>query len=400
MIRQESWRMGIDNRSPSVRIKDESVRDAVNMSPTDAGTFSLRPGYERVYLGDSVRMAMSIGHGHALVADGSMLLDIDLLARTAVEVSGIPPVGGVCGALLNGVAYVATASSMLRYSPSGIEQWVVPAAPDSFEVRVVEGNLPSGLYRLGCTFVDSAGNESGLMAPQRIGVSDGCSLHVVVPAPPPGLSVRFYSSVANGETMYLQSTLPGDYMLGSVRDEQSRCSTLGLDAMPLPTDLVVLGGRLVGVRGRSLYLSRPYQPHLHDPLRDFFQFEAVPSVVVPCSAGLFVCVANSTYYLSGIGYDDLSLRKVLEYGAVSGTGRVLPDGRCAWMSSRGVVLGGLDGSAVLLAPDRFVPGRGKDGASGAVNSNGSSLLVTTMRGSKEASPLAARDYFEAEYISP
>lgn len=402
MARQENWKLGIDNRSPSARIANGAVRDCLNFSPTDAGTFALRPGFESIFSGSRIRMAFGVGRGRALVADDSGLVELDLLAQTSRVLAAITPAGPVCAARLSGDTFIASARDMLRYSGGAIRDWIVPGAPEDFPVSLVDGGLQPGLYRLACTFVDGHGDESGVLAPLRISVPAGKALQVTVPSPPAGLSVRLYASVANGSTLYLQGAQEGQQVLHTVRDDSARCATEGLAPMPRPDALCMLqDARLVGVRGKCLHLSRPYRPHLHDPVADFFQFSDVPAVVLPCGAGLFVSAGQATYFLTGIGTDQPQMPKVLEFGAVSGTGRVLPDGRCAWMSPYGVVVGTPDGVATPIASDRFVPRQGEHGTSGLVHSNGSSLLVTTMRGQGDSvSPLAARDYFETEYIAP
>lgn len=401
MARQDNWKLGIDNRSPAARIAAGAVRDSSNFSPTDAGTFALRPGFESIFAGSRIRLAVNAGRGRALVAHDGWLSELGLQSQVVRQLASITPAGPVCAATLAGDTFIATARDMLRYSGGVVRQWLVPAAPDSFPVSLVDGSLPPGLYRVACTFVDAHGDESGVMDPLRISVPAGKALQVTVPTPPAGLSVRLYVSVANGETLYLQASAAGVRQIYAVHDS-ARCTTVGMVSMPRPDVLCVLAdSRLVGSRGKFLYLSQPYRQHLHDPIADFFQFDSVPAVVLPCGTGLFVCAGQATYFLTGIGSDQPQMPKVLEFGGVSGTGRVLPDGRCAWMSPYGVVVGTPDGSAIPIASDRFVPRQGEHGAMGLVHSNGSSLLVTTMRGAGEGvSPLAARDYFETEYIAP
>lgn len=401
MAREQNWALGIDNRSPAARIAAGAVRDSLNFSPTDAGTFALRPGFESIFASPRIRLACSVGRGRALVAHDGWLSELDLLSQAARQLASITPAGPVCAATLAGDTFIATARDMLRYSGGVVRQWLVPAAPDNFPVNLIDGSLPPGLYRIACTFVDAHGDESGVMDPLRISVPAGKALQVAVPSAPAGLSVRLYASVANGETLYLQSSGAGVRQIDAVRDS-ARCTTVGLASMPRPDVMCVLSdSRLVGSRGKFLYISQPYRHHLHDPITDFFQFDSVPAVVLPCGAGLFVCAGQATYFLAGIGSDQPQMPKVLEFGGVSGTGRILPDGRCAWMTPYGVVVGAPDGSAKPIASDRFVPRQGDRGAAGLVHSNGSSLLVTTMRGAGDGvSPLAARDYFETEYIAP
>lgn len=400
MHRETNWKLGVDNRSPSARIAEGCVRDAVNFQPTDAGTFALRPGFRSVYSGASVRAVFPVGNGNLLVADGSNMVEVDPYSRSSSVLCTITPAGPVVAGELNGETFIASAAEMLRHKNGAVKSWRVPTAPDNFAVTVAMGSLMAGLYRIACTFVDADGRESGVLAPQRICLDDGKSLIVSIPAPPAGHGARLYVSSANGETLYLQHAGSGQHALTVVRDDSARLTTLGLCAVPAPSLIDSIGGRLILQVGKSVILSRPYHPHLHSPSADFFQYDSVPAVVLPCGAGLFVCTGAATYFVSGIDSDAPTQARVLDYGAVSGTGRKLPDGRVAWMTRLGIVVGTKDGQAAPINSDKFLPRLAERGATGLVNSNGSSVLVTTMRGSSSVNPLAARDYFDAEVINP
>lgn len=400
MHREANWKLGVDNRSPSSRISDGCVRDAVNFQPTDAGTFALRPGFKSVYSGASVRAVFPANNGNLLVADGGNLVELDPYSRSSSVLCAITPAGAVVAGELNGETFISTAAEMLLHKNGSVKSWRVPSAPDNFAVSIGAGDLLAGLYRLACTFVDGDGRESGVLSPQRVSVADSASMLVTLPEPPAGHSVRLYAGPANSETLYLQHVGAGQYGLRVIRDDTARLTTLGLAAVPMPTLIDSIGARLILQVGKVVILTRPFHPHLHSPVDDFFQYEGVPAVVLPCGAGLFVCTSNNTYFISGAGSEQPSQARVLSYGAVSGTGRKLPDGRVAWMTRHGIVIGTADGQAVAITNEKFVPRLAERGATGLVNSNGSSVLVTTMQGSSSVNPLAARDYFDAEVINP
>ena len=400
MHRETNWKLGIDNRSPSARIAEGCVRDAVNFQPTDAGTFALRPGFRSVYSGASVRAVFPVGNGNLLVADGSNMVEVDPYSRSSSVLCTITPAGPVAAGELNGEIFIASAAEMLRHKNGAVKSWRVPTAPDNFAVTVVPGSLMAGLYRLACTFVDKDGRESGVLSPQRVSLSGDTAMQVLVPAAPADHSVRLYAGPANSETLYLQQTGAGQFDLRAIRDDSARLTTLGLAAVPMPTLIDSIGARLILQVGKTVILSRPFHPHLHSPVSDFFQYDSVPAVVLPCGSGLFVCAGDATYFLSGADSDQPSQVRVLEYGAVSGTGRKLTDGRVAWMTRLGIVAGTKDGQAAPINSEKFVPRLAERGATGLVNGSGGSVLVTTMRGSSSVNPLAARDYFDAEVINP
>src|SRR5690606_35114822 len=116
MARQENWKLGIDNRSPTARIAPGAVRDSLNFSPTDAGTFALRPGFESIYVGLRIRLSFPVGRGRALVADDTGLVELDLLSQAARNLAAITPAGPLCAATLAGDTFIASARDMLRYA--------------------------------------------------------------------------------------------------------------------------------------------------------------------------------------------------------------------------------------------------------------------------------------------
>lgn len=151
--------------------------------------------------------------------------------------------------------------------------------------------------------------------------------------------------------------------------------------------------------GKTLWHTLPMSPHLLDKATSFFQYPSSISVVLQVDGGVFVC-ADKTYFLQAPGSSDVIQRKVLEHGAVSGTGSILPDGRATWMTQYGLAVGALDGSVTLLSQNNFVPEQASAGASGVIDHNGNQLVVTNFTGQRGPNPLAASDYYEAEIVTP
>ena len=116
--------------------------------------------------------------------------------------------------------------------------------------------------------------------------------------------------------------------------------------------------------------------------------------------GLFVATTGKTYFITGIGTDDVQQREVLNCGAAPGSAVKLPDGRVAWFTQYGQAIGSADGSVSLPNRPNYAPDIGSIGAAGVLEHNGNQMVVTNMRGELQGNRLQARDFASLEVIDP
>ena len=390
-IEQVNWAGGINNLTRGERVPEGCVRDALNVTPTNGGTFALRPGVERLAEGERIRGMLSLGRD-LIYADGARLMRLDTATGTESQLATIPPVGVFTGAVLNGELFISTETSCLRYHDGAVREWGAPEA--RFNVAAVGGSLPAGRYQVACVHVNARGEESGVLSPAIIDLGGQQSLAISC-TPAPGHRVRVYASVANGQTLYLQGELPSAAQLYSVRDDTARLQGMG-ELPPVPCQFIVqVAGTLACASGKLLWLTQPMRPHVRSALGRFFQFSKPVGLLLKVGQSLFVS-ADRTYFISGIEGNQPVQREALPYPAITGTGVLLSDGRAAWMTQYGLAVGAEDGSVALLSKERFAPSCGTFGASGQLDHDGNQIVVTAMRGPREASGLVARDYYEVE----
>ena len=393
-VEQISWPGGIDNLSRREKIKDGCVRDALNVTPTNGGTFTLRPDAELIAPGTRIRGVVSLGHD-VLYADGEALMKLDTRTNTATQIGSIPPLGAFVGSELNSELFLFTETQCLRYKAGVLRRWGVPEC--RFSVATSTGTLRAGVYRVACVHVNPEGEEGGVIAPAIINVQDGGGLDISCTVEL-GYVARVYVSTADGETLYLQGEIAGALSIGSIRDDMARLFTVG-EVEPRPGQLVVdVGGSLACASGSFLWLTSPMRPHARSASSRFFQYSKPITTLLSTGAGLFVS-ADKTYFLSGIESAQPVQAEVFPYPALSGSGVKLADGRVAWMTPFGLAVGAADGSAVLVSSDRFAPSGADSGASGAINLDGNQLVVTAMSGRREENPLIAKDFYEVEIVS-
>lgn len=167
---------------------------------------------------------------------------------------------------------------------------------------------------------------------------------------------------------------------------------------PRPGSIVVAhNSQLIVASNNVAEMTRPMRPHLVDRVRGFVQYGADIGAMV--SAGALYISADKCYSLTNVETDGIAQRVVLEFPAIPGTAVQLPDGRGAWMTRYGqAVLS--DGSVELVNRESFAPVSAASGAAGVLDHNGNELIVTTMKGTDRANPLAASDFFIGEILNP
>ena len=107
-----------------------------------------------------------------------------------------------------------------------------------------------------------------------------------------------------------------------------------------------------------------------------------------------------SFFLTAIETPEPVSTKVLDFGAVRGSGARGIKKEAVWMTRYGVAMSDGQGGATLISEANFVPELASSGSSGVLEHNGNQLVVTTMHDPKGPNPLAASDYYEAEIFTP
>ena len=397
MASNSAWSGGINNRANAKSVPDGFVRDLVNLDPLVGGELGLRSGYDQRYSATDARGALSVGP-KIVFADGSSLICYDTQSSSAHALAQIDGTGRLVGAVLNQELFLCTATQALRFDGSTLRSWGVPTVTDQPVPIVTAGSFPAGTYQAAITLINTLGEEGGTVNPIQITLNDQSGL-LFHPALPEGCSYRLYVSPSSAETLYLQYEGKSEIVVTNLRDDTARLETLNLRAPVGGDHMATLGSILLIADGQTLWHTLAMSPHLMDLSKNFFQYPAPISVLLQVDGGVFVC-ADKTYFMQAPESGDVIQSTKLEYGAIPGTGSILPDGRACWMTQYGLAVGALDGSVTLLSQNNFVPEMAQYGASGVLDHNGNQLVVTTMRGQKGQNPLAASDYYEAEIVTP
>lgn len=213
----------------------------------------------------------------------------------------------------------------LRRIAAGVDHPATTAAPNPQPgIELVPGGMRAGQYLV--AFTRMGHSESPATVPVAVQVAQGQALAFTGMA----ADVVAYVSGPNGEVL----TDAGG----------ARCQTL--NTVPMPAGQIVRHhkARLLVANGNTLWFSEPYFYGVTNPVANFIQFPGRITVMEPTDGGVFVC-ADQTYWLAG-DMADTSMRTVLPYGGLPRSGGCMRDSEAVyWVSPRGLVVAGPDGSA-------------------------------------------------------
>lgn len=389
--RTDNWAKGANNIAKPERLPAGFVRELVNLDPTEGGQLEMRASHARVLAANDMRLAVSLP-GRVVYVEGG---DIGCYSRqtdSAQLIGSIAAGGEVCGTVLNGQVYLSGAFDSLRTDGREVKPWAVPAP--GFDVEVIEGSLPAGIYKVAVTAFGADGEESGA-EPIIARLVEGQAIRVQSSDP---RSVRVYVSPANAATLYSQGPLIGGAMaITKVDDQSATLTTIGMVPLPACSMLAAYHSVLLGVTGRYVVFTSPMYPHLMDPVDGFIQFPEPPSVIAPTEGGVYV-VADRTYFVTGLDTGSPSQVSVLDLQAVHGSAAKLPDGRVTWFTRYGLAIGNSAGEVSLPNRQTYAPDLASSGATGVIENNGNPMVVTTMHGTPSPNNLAVGDFAELEIL--
>lgn len=392
LVRQ--WPLGIDNRSPADQLPEGAVRDLVNL---DAGnSLRLRPGRKQKYAAQNTVHGMLSFGDQLLIADGTDLVQFDLMTNNSSVVRQIASTGGMAGDVHNGMLYFCTANESLIFDGNSITQWGVPA-PSVQPPAALAPGLLSGAYQLAVTYRNADGVEGGTPAARTVGASSN-NITITGLNPPTDGDTCVYMSVDGGATLYFHGATSGSsYTVSTPPQRSNRVLQTQFDTPP-PQGHIVRSHRgvLLVADGSVLWMTAPMRPHAVNRMRGFFQYPERITEVVPTPDAVFVG-ADATYAVSNI---ELEPRQAQVYTQpiVAGTGVRNEDGTCFWLCEDGYVQGTPGGQIEVITEPRWAPLIAAKGASGKVSIDGRDMMVTTLKGKPRENSLAAVDYFQSEIV--
>jgi len=353
--------LGTDNRSREHSLPEGTARQIINLDVTRDGGLLCRNGGRQVNSAACHSLfAHPSGNYVLLVSDGSlcrMSADESLTVITSVA-------GPVTYAELNGDIFWSDGSSIGRVQADGtVAPWglATPAVPP---LTVVSGGaLPAATYHIAMTALHVAtGIESGAAEPTTVTLTAAGNILATAPSASASFKFAFYLTPPNGESGELRRVATVDpgasVTLATVTPDGPRLQSL-LAVKPYPsTRLLTYRGRLLGASGDTVWYTSERSPHWLFPATGFYSFESAVRMLGAAEDGLYVGLADRTYYLQGGHPGEMTQRLVSTVGAVAGGGEPLPTDafqgqagfptrQCAWWDVDGFLCIGKPGGVIV-----------------------------------------------------
>lgn len=308
---------GINNVLPPERLSAKELQSATDVDIDRSGALLRRAGYaelsgtchKNIWQAAGFMLSTISGNDLVALAGATQTLVQAALGPARVWYVNLPDGrtafsnGAICGITGGGSA----------------TSWGVPRPPVAGALTPVSGNLHASTYRISITYVRSAdGAESG---PTYI-VEDtfaGGLLLTGLPAAA-GMTINVY---ADG---YLAGNTAGAMFTfsGANHELVSACRTEHFDPAPAGRCLAFWRGRCLVAKDNVLYASRPHEWEHFDMRRDFKQFSAPITAVIPVEGGVFVGTEAEFAFLAGTEFDKLEFRPQVAAPTVLGSGIAVP----------------------------------------------------------------------------
>lgn len=348
---------GINNVVPSERLKPTELRAAMNVDLGMNGEVRRRQGYETRMLG---------GFENLWDADGFMLMTIngDLCSFVA---GPTPTMTALYPAISHDrIWYVNLPDGRTAFSNglingitdgSTVTGWGVPVPASIGSLTDVAGALHPGDYQWQITYVrDSDGLEGGPLYSNPETVALGGIFLSGLPVLD-GYSINVYLTSVNGDVGYFAGNTTTDLFTytGSNASLVMPCRTDNMQPAPVGTVSAMWRGRVLVADGSTLWASKNGQYELFDRRRDFKQFSANITAIVPVDNGVYVGTDEELAYLDGVEFDKLVYRQVVNGPVVLGSG-VQVNGERVMLGD-----GSGKGKAIICIADRQIVAGFNDG---------------------------------------
>lgn len=376
------------------------LRSATNVDLTDEGKVRRRPGFTQAIAQDGCHSLWGDGNTGFYAAGSSLyqLRESGPGVSASLVRDDLAP-GQPMSYCEAGGTYYYTGSGHIGMVRDGVRIDFTPRLNVTPVLSAIPGALSAGRYQFCFTQMGVAG-ESAATVPQVIDLPTGGGIRISsIPPAAPGTTLRAYMTATNGEVfgrVDLQVNT-GVAEIVALPELGARCQTLLLEPMPAGSIVRHSNGRLLVAVGNLLCYSEPFANGLFRPSKNYIPFAAPVSVVEPCGGGVFV-VADKTYWFEG----DLaaaSMAEKLPYGAVPHSGGSGPtdSNTVFWISTRGLVFGGADGSVRNAQEKQLALAGGAAGATLYREQEGLTHILTAVRDPMKTTA-AASSYFDAEIV--
>jgi len=263
------------------------------------------------------------------------------------------------------------------------------------------GSLPAGIYQATISFISPTGEESGALKPVTVIAPKGSTLSTITISgiqQAVGYQTCVYLSPPNGDVLFRIAKTSATSLTVSVapKTDGVRCRTMLLARIPPGQIVRYSSARLLVAKGKTLFYSELFAPHLYNPAKNYISFAENITMVEPVEGGVYVS-ADATYWLAG-DIAQAPLITATPNKAVIGTSADIEStNNVFWMSERGMTVGAPGGEVSNVQEKNVAVDPAIAGASLYREQDGMKQMLSSVFGSQQT-VMAARDSMDFEVI--
>jgi len=386
---------GMNNKTADYDLPDGTVRNIVNADITDSGTARQRAGLTKVYSG----LALKGGYKGYFIEGGDLCYLNDNFTKT-ILISGLTGTE-FCFCYQTGKVYFSDGVINRILSGTSVSKWGL-SAPSTPTIIGTTGTYSPGTYLAAISWVDIDGVEHGSsnIASLYLGTAGGISF-INLPALIDGaVALRLYLSAVNGKELYhIADVTSSSYSIMSGRYDEGLPAENLFVSPPPPASIIRFykGRAYVADTNGVLWYSNPFAYSHFVYSSNYIVFSEI-NIVEPVNNGIFIATDTETFFYEGTPENGFNITKILDYGAIKGTGYRDPKSTdVLWLSTRGIIRGSEDGSFENTQEANVAVESGDSGSLIVREQNGLKQAISVIK-NPTTSVLAATSFIDAEII--
>lgn len=404
------WPDGVNNVDPPHEIPSTALRRGLNVDLLGDGKPRRRRGYSKVYSGTNMHSGHAADNFFLAVENGVLKRWVDFDVVPLTVASGL--VGEVGYVTLNGETIwsaenksgVITAQGEPK--PLGVE--APPRQPDLS--ADTNGGWYEGYYQVAITYLSAEGHESGTGGAAKIYLSEGEGILLGnIPQSSEDIDrINIYVTQANGETLYLRTSIPHgqtSFSLGFTKPRRALRTQFTQRIPPSPL-LAHYNGRLFSVDGGMVPFSEPMKFWSFNCVDGFLYESSDVILLLEGDNGVFVGTEEGVFFYGGSSPEKFIRTRVSD-APIPGAGISLDGGfidpqlqgqtvALWWTTSGAMIAGTPNGSAEPIREKELRIPDAERGMMAAVTRGGAQQVVSVMKNPGADSALSFQDEMTIE----
>ena len=398
------WPLGMNNTLADVELPKNTLRDAVNVDIRPNGNVASRAGIVPAILSAGAHSIYSAAGKMVWATATQLYASYDGVNKVLLEGSNANYAANISYVEVNGEVYFVSPLLTGKININGTKEGWGTQAPTVAPTLSTPLSVPAhnaSVYQVTCTFVLASGEESG--APLGNLVMCGDVPYINVTAIPQSSDARvkytrIYATAPDGDEFFRVLDVPAGTTTAVINSYPSGGMSLTTqfnNAPPTGQLVEYHNGRLYVASGNVLWESDALRYGIFDNVHGFTMYPSRITMIKAVTDGMYLSIAGDrTYFLQGMGTDDVVQIPVSRYAAIEGAACNLPESKeVAWFANGvgGVTIGAAGGETRVVTGDNLAVPQYQYGSMTYLPISGNKRMIGVF-GSGTPNPLQHPDF--------